>query len=68
MSDPFAHGTPVGDHHMWADPDRLPCPNCRCCTAGLCRVARERGTTCNHVAARTSVDFNLSDCPCWSRP
>jgi hypothetical protein len=68
MTDPFAHGTPVGDHHMWADPGQLDCPDCRCCTVRLCQAARERGTTCNAVAGRAANTHDLSDCACWSRP
>ncbi len=65
MSDPFAHGTPVGDHHMWVSPSSGdPCPYCECCTARLCRRAIDKDTAC-HWEGSQSSDYDLSKCPCW---
>lgn len=61
MTGPFAHGMPVGDHHSWVSPDRLDCPDCPCCTVGLCRTARETSERCEHIAA---LDERVSTCPC----
>jgi len=63
LSDPFAHGTPVGDHHTWVRPESPPCPDCVCCSAALCELAVKKGTAC-HWEGR-SGDFDLSRCPCW---
>lgn len=65
MTDPFAHGTPVGDHHMWVSPAAGdPCPHCDCCTKRLCARAIKRGTACHWEAAAGDV-LAVSDCPCW---
>jgi hypothetical protein len=61
-TDPFAHGTPVGDHHTWVRHQNPPCPYCECCTEALCRRAVERDSAC-HLEG--SGDFQLADCPCW---
>jgi hypothetical protein len=62
MADPFAHGTPVGDHHMWIDPSAGPCPNCDCCSARLCERGRAHAFGCHWVA--TSGRNLVRDCPC----
>lgn len=69
MTDPFADGTPVGDHHHWERPQGEPCPNCDCCSARLCQLAIDRTTSgewdgaCHFLG--TSADFDLAECPCW---
>lgn len=50
MTDPFAHGTPVGDSHMWVDPGQEACPDCPCCTVRLCATAKEQARTCAQIA------------------
>lgn len=64
LGDPFAHGTPVGDDHMWADPGRMPCPDCPCCTVNLCRTAADRGRTCAAVGDSGPGVMDLRGCPC----
>lgn len=67
-ADPFAHGTPVGDHHMWADPGRLDCPGCPCCTVRLCQTARDQGTNCRALVTNTGPDsHDVTGCPCTSQ-
>lgn len=61
--DPYAHGTPVGDSHMWVRPASPACPDCECCSAALCKLAKEKNSAC-HWHGRSS-DFDLSQCPCW---
>lgn len=66
MTDPFAHGTPVGDHHTWVDAGRLPCPDCSCCTVRLCERGREHAFGCQGVA-RAQDRETVRDCPCSSK-
>lgn len=70
-TDPFAHGTPAGDHHTWIDPGRLPCPDCPCCTVNLCTTAAERGRTCAEVGGQYGPPragyHDLRGCPCATK-
>lgn len=59
MVDPYAHGTPAGDHHTWVDPGRPDCPNCVCCLVRLCQTAQERGVPCTDLTI-----LETADCPC----
>ncbi len=63
-TDPFAHGTPVGDDHTWVDPGQIFCPDCECCTIRLCRTAVERGRTCDEVGDSGPGVMDLRGCPC----
>lgn len=65
MADPFAHGTPVGDSHMWVRPASAPCPNCDCCSAALCALAKEKDGACHWYGSGHPADVDLSRCPCW---
>ncbi len=70
MSDPFAHGTPVGDDHSWVRPPAPDCPNCGCCTEQLCARANDFATSCavwvNGTPANGVMD--VSKCPCTATP
>lgn len=61
MPDPFAHGTPAGDGHVWVDPGAAPCSDCECCTERLCRTATQAGQVC--AAASPEPDL-VASCRC----
>lgn len=64
MNDPYAHGTPAGDHHTWVDPGQRDCPNCPCCTVRLCRTAAQAAQTCSQFVASLVGTTDVSGCPC----
>lgn len=53
----------ISDHHTWVRPAPTPCLDCPCCTAALCKLAKEKNGACHWYAG--SSDFDLSQCPCW---
>lgn len=68
MTDPFAHGTPAGDHHTWVKPPSPDCPDCSCCTLALCSTAAERHTYCSALVGAGPDVMDVVGCPCSARP
>jgi hypothetical protein len=65
VADPFADGTPVGDHHSWSKPPSEPCPYCKCCSEALCKIAVAKNSACHWEGAGGGYD--LSRCHCWTK-
>ena len=67
MSDyiPVSFPAPPDDVHIWARPASPPCPDCTCCSAALCELARGDRSACWLVGDHGSPGvMDTTSCPC----